>query len=155
MFPLLIYTLQKAVWLMKSDAPSSSLIKAIGRVATIPHSVFYSEVSKPAQSNEAYILSPTFPAGQIEKNEAGEPASLCDLLTIPCGVVLTEKHAHQVPPNYISHSRHERRLWSAELLSVSCSVQAPATSHPCSPALGLSPHHLCAGSFPIHPSPTS
>lgn len=88
------------------------------RVATIPHSVFYSEVSKLAQSNEAYILLPTFPAGQIEKNEAGEPASLCDLLTIPCGVVLIEKHAHKVPPNYISHSKHERRLWSAELISV-------------------------------------
>ena len=96
----------------------SSLIMARG-MTTLLWDIFYSEL---AHSSEACVLLPTFPAGQIGKNEAEEPGSLCDLLTIPCGVVLTEKHAYKVPPNSISHSEHERRLWSAELISVMLST---------------------------------
>lgn len=103
---------------MKSDASPSSLIKTIG-VATIPCSTLYPEIAKLAHSNEAHILLPTYPAGQIEKkNEAEEPGSLCDLLRIPCVVVLTEKHAHKTPSNYIGHSEHLRRLQPTELIAV-------------------------------------
>lgn len=102
---------------MKLDASPLSLIKTI-EVATILYSIYYSEVSKLAHSNEAHILLPTFPAGQTEKKNVEEPGSLCDLLRIPCVVVLTEKHAHKAPSNYIGHSKHQRSLQAAELISV-------------------------------------
>ena len=125
----------------------SSLIMARG-MTTLRWDIFYSEL---AHSSEACVLLPTFPAGQIGKNEAEEPGSLCGLLTIPCGVVLTEKHAYKVPPNSISHSEHERRL-RLQSWFLWCSVQAPTISHHCSPGLGQWPLCLLAGSFPMHPS---
>lgn len=65
--------------------------------------------------------------------------------------VLTEKHAHKAPSNYIGHSKHQRRLQAAELISVllrrgTCyfSSLLPGTGAVTFPAL--------AGSLSIHPS---
>lgn len=68
MFPLLNSTLQKALLADEVGRFPLLLIKTIG-VATILCSIFYSEISKLAYSNEAHILLPTFPAGQIEKKK--------------------------------------------------------------------------------------
>lgn len=68
MFPLLNSTLQKALLADEVGRFPSLLIKTIG-VATILCSIFYSDISKLAHFNEAHILLPTFPAGQIEKKK--------------------------------------------------------------------------------------
>jgi hypothetical protein len=59
--------MQKAV-----EFSSSLLLKGVG-MATLPCNSFYTEISKLAHFHEAHILLPTFPAGQIEKNESQEP----------------------------------------------------------------------------------
>lgn len=64
MFPLLNYALQRAV-LADEVGHFPLILNKDCRGTTIQCSSFYSEVPKHVHSNEAHILLPTFPAGQI------------------------------------------------------------------------------------------
>lgn len=89
MFPVLIHALQKAVLPDEVGCLYLTIIKD-HRGETVPFNTLSYEFSKLVHFNEAHILLPTFPAGQIEKSKAHEPGSLCTLLMIPWVMVLTE-----------------------------------------------------------------
>ena len=120
-------------------------------MTTILWDIFYSEISKLSHSNEACILLPTFPAGQIGKKRsrrAWESVWFVDN-SMWSGINRETCIKFHWILSVIPSMRGDYGLQSWFLW---CSVQAPTISHHCSP--GLEQRLLCllAGSFPMHPS---